>query len=240
MRLTFLGTRALTEKCSVRHSLNSALLVHERKTRLLVDCGSDWRGRIQVIAPQAIAITHAHADHAGGLEGVIPCPVFATQETWQNLQGYPFREKHIIPPETPIPIGDLTLEAIPLHHSERSPSVGFRLTTTRTRIFYSSDVALLPDPHRALRNVQLYIGDGTSHRTPFLRTGKNGPLGHSSIESQLKWCNDEKIPRAIFTHCGEELISDQAVEIEKEIQTLGEELGVETLIAWDGMEMILD
>jgi hypothetical protein len=107
-------------------------------------------------------------------------------------------------------------------------------------VFYSSEVALLKDPHRSLRNVQLYIGDGTSYRAPFLRTGENGPLGHAFIETQLQWCSDEKISRAIFTHCGEELISDQTSEIEKEIQVLGEKLGVEALIARDGMEMSLN
>jgi ribonuclease BN (tRNA processing enzyme) len=72
MKFTFLGTRALTEKGSSRHTLNSALLVQERKTRLLVDCGSDWLGRIKELAPKAIAITHAHTDHAGGLEEGAP------------------------------------------------------------------------------------------------------------------------------------------------------------------------
>ncbi len=240
MRLTFLGTRALTETSSHRHHFNSALLILEGKTRVLVDCGSDWLGRIKAIDPQTILITHAHSDHTGGLAEDAPCPVFATAKTWRSLQDYPIREKHIILPKIPIQIGDLTVEAVHLHHSERAPSVGCRISSAARSVFYSSDVALLPDPQKSLRNVQIYIGDGSSYRVPLLRSGEDGPLGHASVATQLEWCANAKVTRAVFTHCGEELIGDQASAFEEEIQVLGEKLGVETLIAWDGMELKLD
>jgi phosphoribosyl 1,2-cyclic phosphodiesterase len=239
MRLTFLGTHALTETRSARHALNSALLVREGKTRVLVDCGSDWLGRITEIDPQAIVITHAHSDHADGLKEGAPCPVFATEKTWRSLQDYPIRERQIILPGVPIQIGDLTVEAVPLHHSERAPSIGCRISSAAGSIFYSSDVALLPDPRTSLRNVQLYIGDGSSYRVPLLRSGEDGPLGHASVATQLEWCANAKVTRTVFTHCGEELIGDQAIGFAEEIQVLGEKLGVETLIAWDGMELKL-
>jgi phosphoribosyl 1,2-cyclic phosphodiesterase len=239
MKLTFLGTRALTEKGSPHHHFNSALLIREGKTNLLVDCGSDWCGSIQELRPQAIILTHAHPDHADGLKDGAPCPVYATQETWERLEAYPVGEKYLILPETPIHIGELTVAAIPLHHSERAPSVGFRLSSARISVFYSSDVALLPEPSRTLRHVHLYVGDGSSYRLSLLRKGEDGPLGHASMETQLQWCAAAKVPRVVFTHCGEELISPRGRNIEKEIQMLGEKLGVETLIAWDGMEINL-
>jgi glyoxylase-like metal-dependent hydrolase (beta-lactamase superfamily II) len=40
----------------------------------MIDCGADWLGRIRAIAPTAIVLTHAHADHAAGLAGGCSIP----------------------------------------------------------------------------------------------------------------------------------------------------------------------
>jgi len=89
LELTFLGTRGEIEIRSRRHRRHSALLVEHKNTRIMIDCGADWLGRLHTIAPSAIVLTHAHLDHAGGLIHGAPCPVYATRETQRLLKSWP-------------------------------------------------------------------------------------------------------------------------------------------------------
>lgn len=86
MVLTFLGTRGETRIRSGEHARHSALLVEYAQARAMIDCGADWLGRLDALAPGATMLTHAHPDHAGGLAAHAPCPVYATKEThWRNF-----------------------------------------------------------------------------------------------------------------------------------------------------------
>ena len=85
MELTFLGTRGGIEIRSRRHRLHSALLVEQDDFRIMIDCGADWLHRLHAVAPSAIVLTHAHADHAAGLVNGAPCPVYAPAATWGLL-----------------------------------------------------------------------------------------------------------------------------------------------------------
>lgn len=88
MRITFLGTGTscgvpvIGCRCEVCQSSNAkdrrlrcSILVETEQTRLLVDCGPDFR---QQILPQpfrridGILITHSHYDHVGGMDDVRP------------------------------------------------------------------------------------------------------------------------------------------------------------------------
>jgi len=85
IELTFLGTRGELKIRSRRHRRHSSLLVHCGDTRMMIDCGADWLGRLRAIAPTAILLTHAHPDHAAGLAEGAPCPVYATKKTLNLL-----------------------------------------------------------------------------------------------------------------------------------------------------------
>lgn len=58
IELVFLGTRGEIDASKRRHQRHSALLVSEAGTRILVDCGADWRHRIDALRPTAIVLTH--------------------------------------------------------------------------------------------------------------------------------------------------------------------------------------
>src|ERR671930_2576637 len=86
--LTFLGTRGEIEVRSRRHRRHSSALVRHGGARIMIDCGADWLGRVRAIAPTAIVLTHAHPDHAAGLAEGAPCPVYATEATFDLLDRY--------------------------------------------------------------------------------------------------------------------------------------------------------
>jgi glyoxylase-like metal-dependent hydrolase (beta-lactamase superfamily II) len=81
MKLTFLGTRGEIEIRSKRHGMHSSLLVSDGVRDVMVDCGADWAEEVRRVNPCAIVLTHAHADHAGGVKGGSACIVFASYET---------------------------------------------------------------------------------------------------------------------------------------------------------------
>src|SRR5262245_50340635 len=124
MKLTFLGTRGEIEARTPKHRRHSSLLVAHRKRRVMVDCGLDWLGRIDEIAPHAIIVTHAHPDHAFGLKNGSPCPVYATAESWRGIRRYPIDDPRVVEPRVPIAIEGITFEAFPVEHSITAPAVG--------------------------------------------------------------------------------------------------------------------
>jgi hypothetical protein len=54
--------------------------------------------------------------------------------------------------------------------------------------------------------VDLYVRDGASLTRPILRRRGGTPIGHSPIRDQLVWCGRQRVARAIFTHCGSQLV----------------------------------
>jgi glyoxylase-like metal-dependent hydrolase (beta-lactamase superfamily II) len=84
----FLGTRGEIEKQTRRHRMHTSLMGSYRRANVMIDCGLDWLGKFERLRPSAIVLTHAHPDHAWGLKRSAPCPVYAPQKTWQELQHY--------------------------------------------------------------------------------------------------------------------------------------------------------
>src|ERR687888_2154341 len=140
MRLRFLGTRGEIEARTRRHRRHSSLLVGYGGREVMIDCGLDWRDRLGRLLPRAIVLTHAHPDHAAGLRDGAPCPVFATEVTWDALRRYPVAEREVVKPRRPFVIAGLAFEAFAVEHSLRAPAVGYRISAGKASIFYAPDV----------------------------------------------------------------------------------------------------
>src|SRR6266498_3789735 len=81
VRLHFYGTKGYVEESSRAHAGHSAFTIETGGFRLLCDFGQNRKGLLKKIAPDAIFVSHAHPDHAWGLEEGTDIPVYASAIT---------------------------------------------------------------------------------------------------------------------------------------------------------------
>ncbi len=240
MKLTFVGTRGEIDERTELHGMHTALLVEYRRTRVMIDCGADWLGRFSALKPQAIVLTHGHPDHAWGLREGADCPVCATAETWANLASFPIEQRHEVPPRTPFKVGAISFEAFPVQHSIRCPAVGYRITAGRATALYCPDVVYIIDKDQALEGLDLYIGDGATMETSFVRKRGEALIGHSPVRTQVGWCAKARVPWMIVSHCGKEITAADPVATEARLTTWAAKYGVPRAdIAHDGLTVTL-
>ncbi|HEY8504329.1 MAG TPA: MBL fold metallo-hydrolase [Gemmataceae bacterium] len=238
MRLVFLGTRGEIEARTPRHGRHTALLIRHARRRVMIDCGADWAEAVRDVRPHAIVLTHAHPDHAWGLKGGAPCPVWATGACWEGIADFPIDRREHVNPREPFEVAGVRFEAFPVDHSLRAPAVGYRVAAPGGDFFYVPDVAWIPDRGAALGGVRLYIGDGATVTRSMVRRQDGKLFGHVPVRTQLTWCRKEGVPRAVFTHCGSEIVAakdEDAVIVQ--IRELAAARGVEAEVAYDGMTL---
>lgn len=126
-----------------------------------------------------------------------------------------------------------------MDHSLRAPAVGYRVTADRAKFFYVPDVAAIPDKDEALPGINVYLGDGATVVRSMVRRQDDTLIGHAPIAAQLKWCSQEGVKRAIFTHCGSGIVGSDGRKIAARIRRMGAEKDVLASIAHDGMTLSL-
>lgn len=242
LKITFLGTRGEIEPKTKRHRMHTATLLTYKGKRLMLDCGDSWLKKLDQIKPHHIIVTHAHPDHAFGLKGGAPCPVWATKETWNLINKYPIPQslRKLLVPRKKNRIEGVIIEAFPVVHSIRCPAVGYRISCEGIKFFYVPDVAYIPDLAEAFKDIQFYIGDGaTIFRTMIRKHKATGQLfGHANIRQQLTWCHKQGVGKMIITHCGSDIVSNEKKAL-KQIAKFAEDRNVNVEIAYDGMQLIL-
>lgn len=240
MKLTFLGTRGYIKPRTERHRMHASCRLSYGRASVILDLGEDWLDQAQRMRADAILLTHAHPDHAWGLKNGAPCPVYATAESWDALEGFAVSDKRTVIPLRAMDVKGITFEAFTVEHSTRAPAVGYRVTAGRSSIFYAPDLVYIHDRSLALAGVRLYVGDGATIARPMVRKRGEALIGHVPVQTQLTWCSKEGIPRAVFTHCGAQIVgaNDEHAVIAR-IEGMANDRGVEALVAFDGMELIL-
>lgn len=239
MKLTFLGTRGNIEARTRRHHMHSSLLVSYYEGSVLIDCGEDWLGHLDEIDMDAIVLTHAHPDHAFGLQAGAPCPVYATEQSWEALHDYPIDDQERIEPRQPQSIVGITFEAFPVDHSTVAPAVGYRVSAGEVIIFYVPDVVYIHSRAAALKNALVYIGDGATLTRSMVRKPGDTLIGHTPVRTQLTWCQKEGVPKMFVTHCGSRIVEGDERILGPKLDHMAEERGVAVQIAYDGLEAVL-
>jgi phosphoribosyl 1,2-cyclic phosphodiesterase len=235
MKLTFIGTRAYIKSRTKLHFYNASCIVSHRSTHIMIDCGIDWRERVKNLHPRptAIIISHPHPDHIWGLQDGAPCPVYATARAFKEISDYGL-DRHVIKSYVPFNIGSLTLSAFSVEHSLLVPTVGYRITDGKKTIFYIPDLVYIRRRVAALKNIDVYIGDGARIVVPRIFKRGRRLFGHTSIAQQLRWCQQDGVSRAVFTHCGTDIVTKPDASAQK-IAALAKKYAVETTIAYDGL-----
>ncbi len=204
MKLTFLGTgtscgvptigcRCYTCSSDDPHDkrLRCSALVETAKTRLLIDCGPDFR---QQIMPQpfrkidGILITHAHYDHMGGMDDIRPyCQfgeinVYADPIARQGMlemlpycfaehryPGVPAIQLHEIHPHEDFRIGDIDIMPFQVMHHDL-PILGYRLTpvaseeqTTSTLVYITDMKTIAPSELSYACGAQVLVVNALRH-----------------------------------------------------------------------------
>jgi len=235
MKLTFLGTRGEIGARTRRHRMHSSLLVSLRGREVMIDCGLDWLGNFERLHPDAIVLTHAHPDHAWGLRKGASCPVHAPKETWRTLPDYKIDHPHVIEEGGPTKICGINFQPFSVEHSILAPAVGYRISAGHACIFYGPDLLFIHNRAAALKDVQIYIGDGAAITRSFVRKRGDRLIGHANVRTQLGWCAKEGVPLVIITHCGSEIVTGNETKLAKELQKIATDRGIDAFIACDGM-----
>ena len=240
MKLKFLGTRGYIDPKTRRHSNHTSLMIIHNNQKIMIDCGETFLNKLNKIKPDHIVITHAHPDHAFGLEKGAPCPVWATKITWKLIDKFPIEKKFrkIIYPRKKTKIANVTFEAFEVIHSILAPAVGYRISFGKKAFFYVPDVLWIEKRDQAFKNIKFYIGDGaTIQRTMVRKDKKTGQIyGHANIRSQLTWCKKDKVKKMIITHQGSDIVKNEK-KAKKIIEKLANERGVDFQLAYDGMQI---
>jgi phosphoribosyl 1,2-cyclic phosphodiesterase len=230
--VSFLGTKGHIEEETPQHKMHTAVLLNYSGHSGLLDFGKLWQGKFQKLVsgvrPSWIALTHAHPDHVGGLEGEeIDIPVYMTEETDKLLapDKYKIKTRIILKPHTKVKIDDsVSIQAVPVSHSVVAPATGFKF-------YVESDdgreyvIGFFPDMLEIdtveLEGIDVYVGDGASPFRSILRHVTDGmeDVGHASMTQQLNWLVQAGVHTAIFIHRGRQslVIPDQKlIDILKE------------------------
>lgn len=240
MKLKFIGTRGYIKFRTERHRMHASCKVTYRHTTLVLDQGEDWLDQPLGFRPDAILVSHAHPDHAWGLKKGAPCPVYASEESWAVMRTFAIEERRTALDREPIVLKDITFEAFKVEHSTRAPAVGYRVTAGRHSIFYAPDLVYIYDRAEALKGADIYVGDGATVARPMVRKREEALIGHVPIRTELTWCQKESVPAMIVTHCGAQIVGadDENAVIER-IEEFARERGVQVVVAYDGMEVVL-
>jgi ribonuclease BN (tRNA processing enzyme) len=242
MRLRFYGTKGYVEESSRPHFGHSAFTVEAEGFRLLCDFGQNRKGMLEKIRPDAIFVSHAHPDHAWGLEEGTDRPVYASAVTHEILKELPIEKRVILEPGRTVRVGPLRLTPFPVVHSVRCPCIAARIATSEGTLVYSGDVIAFESPQKALAGADFYVGDGSTLKGSLVRRHASGALmGHTTIRAQLGWLEKHGVQRAVFSHFGKGPIEMGEPELKKALAELAKEKapGCEVSAARDGLEVVL-
>lgn len=250
MNIKFLGTGTSTGvpeigcKCEVCTSpdiknrrLRASVLVNVNSTRLLIDCGPDFRQQImhEEFSPlHGVLLTHEHYDHVGGIDDLRPfckfddVDIYSTNITLDALRmrmPYSFREHkypgvpsfrlHEVQPDKPFSINDIKIIPVKVMH-HMLPILGFRIMG----FAYLTDVKSIPEEEFSkLENLDVLVINA-------LRIEEH--MAHMNLEEALATIKKIAPERAYLIHMS------HRIGLHEEVQKI---LPQNVYLSYDGLEI---
>ena len=254
MRITFLGTGTscgvpvIGCQCEVCRSsdphdrrLRCSILVETERTRILLDCGPDFRQQILPLPFRridAILVTHAHYDHMGGMDDIRPYCQFGDVNVYANPQackgmlqmlpycfeanrypGVPAIGLHQIVAGRPMTIGDIDVLPVEVMHG-RLPILGFRFGS----VAYITDMkTMAPDQEQLLDGVETLIVNALRFDKPH--------HSHQLVDNAIAFARRVGARRTLLTHMCHDIGLHTEVNANR--------LPADVQLAYDGQTLII-
>jgi ribonuclease BN (tRNA processing enzyme) len=237
VRLHFYGTKGYVEESSPAHAGHSAFTIEADGFRLLCDFGENRKGLLKKVRPDAIFVSHAHPDHAWGLEEGTDAPLYASEITQALTDKYRVGKRVVLEPGRRVRMGPFRVTGFPVVHSVRCPCMAARLEISGRVLVYSGDIVAFGRAEDAMDGASIYVGDGSTLKGSLVRRHPSGALiGHTTVRAQLGWLGKSGVPRAVFSHFGKGPIEMGEEELREALLDLASERapGCEVSAARDG------
>ena len=207
MKLTFIGTRGNIEARPLQHFNHTALWIGYRRHRVAIDCGGDWLSQSGSWDVDAIVLTHGHPDHVDGLKQGAPVHGLRHERNVGDHRRIPNRSTIDRTHAPPIPDRGDYHRGVWRGALLRTPRSAIASRPGARRDLLLPGHRLHPSSPRGVQGISAYIGDGATISRSMVHRRDDKLFGHAPLSTQLSWCRSEGVARAIFTHCGTEIVT---------------------------------
>lgn len=218
----------------------SSILLTWFDKNILIDCGPDIKEqtkREKIKSIDAILLTHAHADAAGGLKKLqitnYKLQIFGEQQTLKYLKRmysqFPFAIQ-IIKPDKSFKLFNLTVTPFRVRHTfqeKKFPTLGFKIGP----LVYASDVSIIPyQSEKYFKKAKILFLDGAMWFDKKIKW-------HLNTEEAILLAKKFRVKKLYLTQIGHSYPPHQIAQREISKYCKKQKITFKVILAYDGMKI---